>query len=106
MQELDINRLQSILDACDAQRRKRADARRTPPLVRLWDGNWELQGIVHGELKGKFTWKLNDAGDGVVQLPVHHWLAKCVLDVENRTKNVHITVDKDGARWEIGRAHV
>ena len=99
MPEQDINRLQSIWDACDAQRRKRADARRTPPLVRLWDGNWELQGIVHGELNGKFTWKLNDTGDGVIQLPVHHWLAKWVLDVEGRTKNVHITVDKDGARW-------
>ena len=35
----------------------------------------------------------------VIQLPVHHWLAKWVLDAENRTKNVHITVDKDGARW-------
>ena len=85
MPEQDIDRLQSIWDVCDAQRRKRADARRTPPLVRLWDGNWELQGIVHGELNGKFTWKLNDTGDGVIQLPVHHWLAKWVLDVDRKS---------------------
>lgn len=94
-----LERLTEKWDQGQAQRDARAKARRTPPMVRLWDGDWNLAGRVHGEIEGNFSWVLNDTGDGKLLLPVHHWLSRWVLNVEGRTDNVHITVDKDGARW-------
>lgn len=94
-----IDRMNEVWGQGQAQRDERAAKRRTPPLVRLWDGDWNLAGIVHGEIEGHFSWVLNDTGDGTLLLPSGHWLSKWVLDLEGRSKNVHITVDKDGARW-------
>lgn len=94
-----IERLTSLWDEGYAQREKRVNARRLRPLVRLWDGDWNLVGIVHGEISGSFSWKLNDTGAGELVMPLEHHLSRWVMDYRNRKKNVHITVDKDGARW-------
>lgn len=94
------DRLDGLWETCDAQRQKRAEARRTPPLVRIWDGDWNHRGVVFGEIDGDFSWKLNDTGTGKLVLPHDHTLGQWCMDPWGRAKkNVHITVDKDGARW-------
>ena len=40
-----------------AQRQARAARRQAPPLIRLWDGDWNLRGRVAGELDYSFDWK-------------------------------------------------
>ncbi|MDU0478396.1 hypothetical protein QVA66_03975 [Staphylococcus chromogenes] len=92
--------LERIFQNCQQQRERREAARRTSPLVRLWDGDWKLAGIVAGEIDGTMTWVMNDTGSCVIKLPVHSHLSQWVLDHSGRdTENVHITIDKDGARW-------
>lgn len=83
-----------------AQRQARAARRGAPPLIRLWDGDWNLRGRVAGELDYSFDWKYNDIGAGFVKLPYDHHLAQWALDIYGRdTDNIHITCDKDGGRW-------
>lgn len=92
--------LQGILTATDAAEAARAARRTAPALVRLWDGDWNLRGRVAGDLKAEFRWVLNNTGTGTITLPADHHLAKWAVDWNSRgTKNIHITVDKDGARW-------
>ena len=83
-----------------AERAERASRRRESPLVRLWDGDWNFRGRVFGEISSEFRWVLNDTGTGTIVLPADHHLAKWAASFRSRgTKNVHVTVDKDGARW-------
>lgn len=92
--------LENIWEGCEEQRDNRVRARREKPLVRIWDGDWKLKGRVEGELDASFSWKLNDTGSGIIRLPVDHWIARWALDIWGRpTENIHITMDKDGARW-------
>lgn len=82
-------------------RQARKDSRTKRPDVKLWDGNWALRGRVTSEISGDFKWLLNQAGTGVLTLPADHYLAKWIMRPAQRsTENVHITVDKDGARWD------
>lgn len=98
-----------ILDAYRngwGQRQQRVEDRLVPPTVRLWDGDWNYKGMIADALEGSFQWKLNDTGTGYLYLPIDHWLGKWVMDYQQRTpKNVHVTMDKDGARWS-GRLNV
>lgn len=86
-----------------AQRQAQMIAR---PFVRLWDGNWALRGICGAEISGDFKWLLNESGQGVLVLPHDNYLAEWAvatnnnLGVHGATQNVHITVDKNGARWD------
>lgn len=76
------------------------------PFVRLWDGNWNLRGVVGGEISGDFKWLLNESGQGVLVLPYDNYLAEWAvttngnLGVHGAVQNVHVTVDKNGARWD------
>lgn len=93
--------LDSIWDAAVERKESRARKRRKPPLVRLWDGDWNLRGRLTGEYEASFEFKLNDTGQGRVVLPFDHHLARWVYRYwEREVQNVHITVDKDGARWD------
>lgn len=94
-----LERLLAEWDQGQAQRDQRTAARRQPPLVRIWDGDWNLIGIVQGEISGTFSWKMNDTGTGELVLPIDHHISRWVIDYRSRKKNVHVTVDKDGARW-------
>ena len=91
--------LQDIWDQGQAQRQARIDARRERPMLRLWDADWNLKGLVHNEIDASFTWRINDTGTGVMRLPMDHRLAPWILDIWGRKENVHVTMDKDGARW-------
>lgn len=76
------------------------------PWVRLWDGDWNYRGQVANENSGSWTWINNETGPGTLVLPIDEddedgtYLAYWALDEEARgTKNIHVTVDKSGARW-------
>lgn len=97
---VDYDRLDSIFNATMNRRNDRERKRLAPPLVRLWDGNWELRGRVAGEFSASFEWVLNDTGAGEIVLPYNHHLAMWAAHYWDRdTQNIHVTVDKDGARW-------
>lgn len=71
------------------------------PLIRLWDGDWNLRGTVTVENSANFQFLNNDTGIGTLELPEDYYLSEWISDHESRAKkNVHITVDKDGARWD------
>lgn len=79
---------------------KEKERRLIPPLVRLWDGDWNLRGYVKRENSASFQYIDNETGTGVIEMPADYYLSRWVVDVHKRpTTNVHITVDKDGARW-------
>lgn len=71
-----------------------------PPLIRLWDGDWNLRGICKKEMSAEFQFLDNETGIGTLEMPLDYFLSKWMNDVKARsTTNIHITVDKDGARW-------
>lgn len=85
-----------ITDRLERERERRL----APPLVRLWDGDWNLRGAVKQENSGSFQIINNDTGAGVLEMPADYYLSKWLAAVDERkTTNVHITVDKDGTRW-------
>jgi hypothetical protein len=94
-----MTRLHAVHERGVQRRQKRARSRINRPLIRLWDGDWNLRGRIESEITASFQWKLNESGVGVIELPWDHYLSKWVLDWHSRKRNVHITVDKDGARW-------
>lgn len=87
-------------------RDERIAQRSERPWVRLWDGDWNYRGQCASELAGEFTWESLETGAGSLTLPIDlddergTFLAFWIMEEEEReTRNVHITVDKDGARW-------
>ncbi|MET3956871.1 hypothetical protein ABIE52_003737 [Rhodococcus sp. OAS809] len=98
-QEL-MDRMQAILDDSERKKENRARRRRKPPLIRLWDGDMNYRGRVTVEWEMAVKWVKNNSGPGRIVLPANHYLAKWAVDPYGRPKqNVHMTVDKDGARW-------
>lgn len=83
------------------QRRAKQEMERLrPPLIRLWDGDINLRGVLAGERAGSFEFIENDTGTAFLQLPLDHYLAKWVMNHRGRAKrNVHVSFDKQGARW-------
>jgi hypothetical protein len=74
--------------------------RLAPPLVRLWDGDYTLRGVCAGWRSIEFEFIENDVGVASLQLSLDHYMAKWIMDHKGRLKrNVHITIDKQGARW-------
>lgn len=74
--------------------------REAAPIVRIWDGNWVLFSEIHGLFELEFEFVRNDVGTAYVDLPLDHFVSEWVLDPDARdTKDLHLTFDKDGARW-------
>jgi hypothetical protein len=68
--------------------------------VRLWDGDYNLRGVCAGWREIEFEFIENDVGTASLKLSLEHYMAKWILDHKGRIKrNVHITIDKQGARW-------
>ena len=91
--------------ATQAAFRSEQALRRQHPLVRLWDGEWNLQFVCRGEeYKGSFQWISNDTGPGRLEIPMTAPAAQWIQDEPYRMangqgRNVCITVDYCGARW-------
>lgn len=82
------------------RQRKMEKERLKPPLIRLWDGDYRLRGAVAGERSGEFEFIENETGTAQLVLSLDHHLAKWVMNFKGREKrNVHVTFDKQGARW-------
>lgn len=70
------------------------------PIVRLWDGNWVLRGRVSQVYSASFQEVDSETGVGKLEMPEGYYLADWVVDHDSRTtKNIHVTVEKDGVRW-------
>ncbi|WP_405180992.1 phage tail protein [Nocardia sp. NBC_01377] len=96
-----VTDLPAIYADAHKARATRKQQRYGRPLVRLWDGDWNLRGICGAEINADFRWVLNQSGTGMLVLPYDYYLAEWAVDINGRaTQNVHITVDKDGARWD------
>ena len=93
----DIEQMYSAIKAeVEAEEKRRLEA----PLVRLWDGNYAPVSEIHGEIEHSFKFERNAAGTAYVDLPLNHYLYDYIIDPEARpTKDMHLTFDKDGARW-------
>lgn len=83
--------------------RLKADQKRRlhTPLIRVWDGDWNLRGEVHREISAKFQTLNNETGIGQIEMPARYYLSKWLTDVDSRAgyKNTFFTVDYQGARW-------
>lgn len=76
------------------------EERLKPPLVRFWDGNWVLRGVVSRINSASVQELNNETGIAQFELPLDYWISRWVVNLDERsTKNIHCTVDKDGARW-------
>lgn len=79
--------------------------RRDPPVVRIWDAEWQLQHVISGvEYSASFQWISNDTGPGQLDFPFDHPAAQWIHDSQGRIdrgegRSVHITVDFCGTRW-------
>lgn len=71
-----------------------------PPRAELYDGDYRLRGEIAGELLLEFEFIENETGVTTLQLPLDHYLAQWVMNHRGRAKrNVHIVIEKQGARW-------
>jgi hypothetical protein len=91
---------QRVWDYVSARKSKREKDRLEAPLIRLWDGDYNFRGVCAGWRSIEFEFIENDVGTASLQLSLDHYMAKWILDHKGRAKrNVHITIDKQGARW-------
>lgn len=82
------------------------EERLKPPLVRIFDGDWNLRGRVERIISASIQEVQNETGIAELELPLDYWISKWITDVDERsTSNVHLTVDKDGARWSGTMEH-
>ncbi|MBP2211079.1 hypothetical protein JOJ87_001423 [Rhodococcus ruber] len=71
-----------------------------PPRIRIFDGDWNLRGECGREISANFQFIDNETGTGSLEMPLDYYLSKWAVDVRSRlTTNIHVAVDKDGARW-------
>ena len=95
---------EAIWAATEAQKRDERRRIREPALVRIFDGDWNLQHLMQVEQAAEFDFVDNDSGPGVTELPLDTPVAQWIFQSKQRIdrgekRNVHITVDKNGARW-------
>lgn len=91
---------QQVWDTVSARKAARERARLEPPLVRFWDGDFVFRGVCAGWRSVDFEFIENDSSTASVKLSLDHYLSKWIMDHKGRQKrNVHVTIDKQGARW-------
>lgn len=90
----------AVYEEITARQKRDKERRIARPLIRLWDGDWNLRGVCKKEISAEFQYLDNETGIGTLEMPLDYYLSKWMNDVKARsTTNIHITVDKDGARW-------
>lgn len=93
-------KLDDIWEYSREQKQARARRRSEPPVIRLWDGDFDQCALVRNPISATFTWIMNDTGHARLVLDYEDKLGQWLVDPWGRAKqNVHITADKDGARW-------
>lgn len=96
----DLAECRAIWAESEKQKKQAEAIRRRQPLVRLWDGDWKTGAVVRGALRVSCRWVMNNTGSATVVLPPEHPLGEWIFDQSQRdTRNIHLTIDKDGARW-------
>lgn len=93
------------------------EQRLEPAFVRMWDGDYNFRGIIKREIESSYQWLDNEAGTAQVDLPMDFYLSRWLAEVQTdgspiawwakdktnptqrQTSNIHLTADKDGARW-------
>jgi len=94
-----------ILEATRQQKITEERVRRTAPLVRLWDAEWNIQHVLGNEYSARFSWVSNDTGPGQIELPFTSAAAQWIHDYAGRLdrgegRTIGITVDlESGVRW-------
>lgn len=89
-----------VWDYVSTRKESREKGRLAAPHVRLWDGDYVLRGVAAGWRELEFEFIENDVGTASLMLSIDHYLSKWVMNHKGRLKrNVHITIDKQGARW-------
>lgn len=78
--------------------------REQPPVVMIWDGEWDPQFQLTQEYAAEFSFISNDSGPGKTVIPFDTAVAQWIHDMQGRIdrgegRGVHITVDHVGARW-------
>ncbi|WP_109523662.1 MULTISPECIES: Gp37-like protein [Nocardia] len=89
----------SVLAEFEAAIESERQWRLMPPLLRLWDGDWNLRGRVARVMSVECTEIDGETGMAILELPMDYYISEWVVDVDNRLDNIHLTVDKDGIRW-------
>lgn len=90
----------AVFDQITSRLKAEKDQRLQPPVVRLWDGDWNLRGTCHQAISASFQFLDNETGTGTLEMPADYYLSTWLADVDGRaTTNVFVTMDKDGARW-------
>lgn len=74
------------------------DARKRPT-VRVWDKDWNMIGLLVGEIEGSFEERLNDTGEGMIRLFGDHKFADWMIREVAEAEDIHMTVDSPGKRW-------
>ena len=95
----DLAECQGIWEESERQKGEAEELRRRQPVVRIWDGDWKMGAAVRGALSVSCRWVMNNTGSARVVLPPDHHLAEWIFDQSGRKRNIHLTIDKDGARW-------
>lgn len=99
-----LEQCEQIWAATEAQKRDENRRVRAAAVVQIWDGDWNLQHLMQVEQGAEFDFVDNDSGPGTTELPFNTHVAQWVHLSKQRIaagekRNVHITVDKNGARW-------
>lgn len=75
------------------------------PVIKLYDGDWNYRGTVHGELSGRLNQIVNQTGTIQIKLPIdlddprRTWAAFWAIDEDARgSRNLHVIVETMGAR--------
>lgn len=90
----------AVFGAITDRLKDEAEARLYPPLIRLWDGDWNLRGVCTNENSATFQFLNNETGTAEIEMPLDYYLSEWLSHVDDRaTTAVHVTMDKDGARW-------
>ena len=91
---------QELWEEVTLRKQKREKDRLAPPFIRFWDGDYNFRGVVSSWREVEFEFIENETGTAVIQLSLNHYLAKWVMNHKGRSKrNVHVTIEKQGARW-------
>ena len=97
VQTLDFDKMfEEMTAGIETEQRRRLH----PPLVELYDGDWNFRGVCKQEYNASFQWVDNETGIGKMDMPIDYYLSEWLVDIDARpTTNVHVRVEKDGARW-------